>query len=84
LLEAIGLLSEAGQLLLERLDPSWAIQGFDTLQDFALGQRPGFGHFTQQMEVIGHQNVVQNPDPAESLQAAHQGEKILSLHRPAL
>jgi hypothetical protein len=71
-------------LLLERLDPAWAIQGFDTLQDFALGQGPGLGHFTQQMEVIGHQNEVQDPDSTENLQAAHQGEKILRLHRPAL
>src|ERR1700730_6206375 len=84
LLEAIGLLSVAGQLLLERLGILWAIVGFDTLQHFALGQSSGFGHFTQEMKVIGHQNVLQNPNPAESLLAAHQEDKMLSLDRPTL
>jgi hypothetical protein len=36
------------------------------------------------MEVIAHQGVLQNPDPGESLQAAHQGDKELGLNRPTL
>src|SRR6202023_3178394 len=66
----------------ERLGPLWAVKGFDALQYFALRQRPGRGHFTEQMEVIAHQDVLQNPDPGVSLQAAHQGDKKLGLNRP--
>jgi hypothetical protein len=36
------------------------------------------------MEVIAHQDVLQNPDPGESLQAAHQGDKELGRNRPTL
>jgi len=71
-------------LLPERLGPLWAVEGFDALQHFALGQRPGHWHFTEQMKVIAHQHVLQNPDPGESLQAAHQGDKELGLNRSTL
>jgi hypothetical protein len=71
-------------LLPERLGSWWAVEGFDAFQDFALGQSPGHRHFTEQMEVIAHQDVLQNPDPGESLQAAHQGDKELGLNRPTL
>jgi hypothetical protein len=32
--------------------------------------------------VIAHQDVLQNPDPGVSLQAAHQGDKKLGRNRP--
>jgi hypothetical protein len=36
------------------------------------------------MEVIAHQDVLQNPDPGETLQAVHQGDNKLGLNRPTL
>jgi hypothetical protein len=36
------------------------------------------------MKVIAHQDVLQNPDPGESLQTAHQGDKEFGLNRPTL
>jgi hypothetical protein len=49
-------------------------RGSDALEHFALGQGPGVRHFTDQMEVIGHDHVVQEAHTAESLLGARDGD----------
>ena len=81
-LNSIGPLGKAREPLLERLNTFRTVAGFDTRKHFALRQRHRLRHFAQQMEMVGHQNVGQHPNTAESFQRAHQREKLLGLRSP--
>jgi hypothetical protein len=83
LLDPAGLLRKARQLLLQLLHSFRPVALLNALQQFALGQGLGFRHFTQDVEVIRHQHIVHDPNPAEGRPAAHQREKFLGLRTTA-
>src|ERR1700739_2834048 len=83
LLACIGLLRHPSQLLPHRLDPCRAVTGFDALKNLVLAQGLGLRHFAEQMKVIGHQGVGQDPNTAEGLQAAQEPEESFGLRTPS-
>src|SRR5580704_5706800 len=83
LFDSVGLLSKARQLLSQLLHSFRPVAVLNALQQFALGQGLWFRHFAKEVEVIGHQHIVQDPNAAEGRPAAHQQEKFLSLRTTA-
>ncbi|MBV8227639.1 MAG: hypothetical protein JO232_20890, partial [Verrucomicrobia bacterium] len=78
---SIRLLTIPVQLLLDSLASCRAIAGLDAVKDLSLRERHGLGDFTQQMEVVGHQNIVQDLNTAKNRYPTHEAYKTIRFLR---
>ena len=69
---AIRRLAQERDFLIKGLATRWTVAGLDAIESLSLRKLSGLGYFAQQMEMIRHQSIGQDPHAAKGLQPSHQ------------